>query len=106
MVLPARAIPSPCISHGVRVLVEWPFDERGIAISDQRDGTPMDTILEVDSTDVSVRFKAAANLPTSRCALCTMLCITSREKMPSVIPCMVRRLTALCQKMKWLQRQF
>ena len=37
-----------------------PFDERGIAISDQRDGTPNGYhVLEVDSTDVSVRFKAA-----------------------------------------------
>ena len=37
-----------------------PFDERGIAVSDQRDGTPKGYhVLEVDSTDVSVRFKAA-----------------------------------------------
>ncbi len=37
-----------------------PFDERGIAISDQRDGTPNGYhILEVDSTDVAVRFKGA-----------------------------------------------
>ena len=37
-----------------------PFDERGIAVSDQRDGTPNGYhILEVDSTDVAVRFKGA-----------------------------------------------
>jgi hypothetical protein len=37
-----------------------PFDERGIAISDQRDGTPNGYhILEVDSTDLAVRFKGA-----------------------------------------------
>lgn len=37
-----------------------PFDERGIAISDQRDGTPNGYhILEVDSTDLVVRFKGA-----------------------------------------------
>ena len=37
-----------------------PFDERGIAVSDQRDGTPKGYhVLEVDSTNVSVRFKAA-----------------------------------------------
>ena len=37
-----------------------PFDERGIAVSDQRDGTPNGYhILEVDSTDVTVRFKGA-----------------------------------------------
>ena len=37
-----------------------PFDERGIAISDQRDGTPNGYhILEVDSTDLTVRFKGA-----------------------------------------------
>ena len=36
------------------------FDERGIAISDQRDGTPNGYhILEVDSTDLTVRFKGA-----------------------------------------------
>lgn len=38
-----------------------PFDERGIAVSDQRDGTPNGYhILEVDSTDVAVRFKGAS----------------------------------------------
>ena len=37
-----------------------PFDERGIAISDQRDGTPNGYhILEVDSTDLVVRYKGA-----------------------------------------------
>ena len=37
-----------------------PFDERGIAVSDQRDGTPNGYhILEVDSADVAVRFKGA-----------------------------------------------
>ena len=37
-----------------------PFDERGIATSDQRDGTPNGYhILEVDSTDIYVRFKGA-----------------------------------------------
>ena len=37
-----------------------PFDERGIAVSDQRDGTPNGYhILEIDSTDVAVRFKGA-----------------------------------------------
>lgn len=37
-----------------------PFDERGIAISDQRDGTPNGYhILQVDGTDLSVRFKGA-----------------------------------------------
>ena len=37
-----------------------PFDERGIAISDQRDGTPNGChILDVDSTDLTVRFKGA-----------------------------------------------
>ena len=37
-----------------------PFDERGIAISDQRDGTPNGYhILEVDATDLAVRFKGA-----------------------------------------------
>ena len=37
-----------------------PFDERGIAISDQRDGTPNGYhILEVDGTDLAVRFKGA-----------------------------------------------
>lgn len=37
-----------------------PFDERGVAVSDQRDGTPNGYhILEVDSTDVVVRFKGA-----------------------------------------------
>ena len=37
-----------------------PFDERGIAVSDQRDGTPNGYhILEVDSKDVAVRFKGA-----------------------------------------------
>ena len=37
-----------------------PFDERGIAVSDQRDGTPNGYhSLEVDSTDVAVRFKGA-----------------------------------------------
>lgn len=37
-----------------------PFDERGIAVSDQRDGTPNGYhILEVDSTDVAVSFKGA-----------------------------------------------
>ena len=37
-----------------------PFDERGIAVSDQRDGTPNGYhILEVDSTNVAVRFKGA-----------------------------------------------
>ena len=40
--------------------MEWPFDERGIAVSDQRDGTSNGYhILEVDSTDVAVRFKGA-----------------------------------------------
>ena len=39
-----------------------PFDERGVAISDQRDGTPNGYhILEVDSTDVAVRFKGAGH---------------------------------------------
>jgi hypothetical protein len=37
-----------------------PFDERGVAISDQRDGTPNGYhILEVDGTDLTVRFKGA-----------------------------------------------
>jgi len=37
-----------------------PFDERGIAVSDQRDGTPNGYhILEVDTNDVAVRFKGA-----------------------------------------------
>ncbi len=37
-----------------------PFDERGVAISDQRDGTPNGYhILEVDGTDMAVRFKGA-----------------------------------------------
>ena len=37
-----------------------PFDERGVAISDQRDGTPNGYhVLEVDSTNVTVRFKGA-----------------------------------------------
>ena len=37
-----------------------PFDERGVAISDQRDGTPNGYhILEVDSTDLVVRYKGA-----------------------------------------------
>ena len=37
-----------------------PFDERGIAVSDQRDGTPNGYhILEVDGTDLAVRFKGA-----------------------------------------------
>ena len=37
-----------------------PFDERGIAISDQSDGTPNGYhILEVDGTGLSVRFKGA-----------------------------------------------
>ncbi len=37
-----------------------PFDERGIAITDQRDGTPNGYhILEVDGTDLAVRFKGA-----------------------------------------------
>ena len=37
-----------------------PFDERGITISDQRDGTPNGYhILEVDSTDLVVRYKGA-----------------------------------------------
>lgn len=37
-----------------------PFDERGIAISDQSDGTPNGYhILEVDGTDLAVRFKGA-----------------------------------------------
>jgi hypothetical protein len=37
-----------------------PFDERGIAISDQRAGTPNGYhILEVDSTDLVVRYKGA-----------------------------------------------
>ena len=37
-----------------------PFDERGVAISDQRDGTPNGYhILEVDGTDLAVRFKGA-----------------------------------------------
>ncbi len=37
-----------------------PFDERGIAITDQRDGTPNGYhVLEVDGTDLSVRFKGA-----------------------------------------------
>ena len=37
-----------------------PFDERGIAISNQRDGTPNGYhILEVDGTDMAVRFKGA-----------------------------------------------
>ncbi len=37
-----------------------PFDERGIATSDQRDGTPSGyNILEVDGTDMTVRFKAS-----------------------------------------------
>ncbi|MEM1230368.1 MAG: calcineurin-like phosphoesterase family protein, partial [Pseudomonadota bacterium] len=37
-----------------------PFDERGIAISDQRDGTPSGYhVLEVDGTDLAVRFKGA-----------------------------------------------
>ena len=37
-----------------------PFDERGIPVSDQRDGTPNGYhVLEVDSTDVAVRFKGA-----------------------------------------------
>lgn len=37
-----------------------PFDERGIAISDQRDGTPNGYhILEVEGTDLAVRFKGA-----------------------------------------------
>jgi hypothetical protein len=37
-----------------------PFDERGIPTSDQRDGTPSGYhILEVDSKDLSLRFKAA-----------------------------------------------
>ncbi len=37
-----------------------PFDERGVPVSDQRDGTPNGYhVLEVDSTDVAVRFKGA-----------------------------------------------
>ena len=37
-----------------------PFDERGVAVSDQRDGTPNGYhILEVDGTDMEVRFKGA-----------------------------------------------
>jgi calcineurin-like phosphoesterase family protein len=37
-----------------------PFDERGIAVTDQRDGTPNGYhILEVDGTDMAVRFKGA-----------------------------------------------
>lgn len=37
-----------------------PFDERGIPVTDQRDGTPNGYhILEVDSTDLAVRFKGA-----------------------------------------------
>ena len=37
-----------------------PFDERGVAISDQRDGTPNGYhVLEVDGADLSVRFKGA-----------------------------------------------
>lgn len=37
-----------------------PFDERGVAISDQRDGTPNGYhILEVDGEDLAVRFKGA-----------------------------------------------
>ncbi len=37
-----------------------PFDERGVAITDQRDGTPNGYhILEVDGTDLAVRFKGA-----------------------------------------------
>ena len=37
-----------------------PFDERGVAVSDQRDGTPNGYhVLEVDSTDLTVRFKGA-----------------------------------------------
>ena len=37
-----------------------PFDERGIAISDQRDGTPNGYhILSINSTDLTLRFKGA-----------------------------------------------
>lgn len=37
-----------------------PFDERGVAVSDQRDGTPNGYhILEVDGSDLAVRFKGA-----------------------------------------------
>ena len=37
-----------------------PFDERGVAVSDQRDGTPNGYhVLEVDATDARVRFKGA-----------------------------------------------
>jgi hypothetical protein len=37
-----------------------PIDDRGIAVADQRDGTPNGYhVLEIDGTDASVRFKAA-----------------------------------------------
>lgn len=37
-----------------------PFDERGIAVSDQRDGTPNGYhVLQVNGTDLNVRFKGA-----------------------------------------------
>ena len=37
-----------------------PFDERGIAISDQRDGTPSGYhVLEVEGTDMAVRYKGS-----------------------------------------------
>ena len=37
-----------------------PFDERGVAISDQRDGTPNGYhILEIDGAELAVRFKGA-----------------------------------------------
>ena len=37
-----------------------PFDERGVAISDQRDGTPKGYhVLEVEGTDMAVRYKGS-----------------------------------------------
>ena len=83
------------------------LDERGIAISDQRDGTPNGYhVLEVDSTDVSVRFKAAGKPADFQMRIMYDVMHHQQRKMPFVIPCMVRRLTVLCQRMKWLPRQF
>ena len=50
-----------------------PFDERGIAVSDQRDGTPNGYhILEVDSTDIAVRFKGAGKPADYQMRICLL----------------------------------